>query len=295
MGRFLSLLLLACVLVGGALFWISRPKPIADGDLPAMTGDAERGRDVFLAAGCASCHADQGSEPVAKPLLSGGRRLTTPFGTFVAPNISQDLQHGIGGASLAELASVLQRGVGRDGRHLYPVMPYASYTRMTLPDIADLKAYLETLPADDTPDGRHDLPVQYSIRRSIGLWKERYMDPTFVGAAPSPTLERGRYLVEALGHCAECHTPRDRFGGLDRTRWMAGAPEISGRGAVPNITPAALDWSADEMAWYLESGFNPDHKEVSRDMEAVIAGISQLPREDRDAIAAYIGGLAPVQ
>lgn len=295
MGRFLSLLLLFIAGLAGLAFWISRPVPIAAEDIPELAGDAEAGRLVFLAAGCASCHGDGGAELQERPLLSGGRRLVTPFGQFLTPNISPDPENGIGSYDLAGLASVLTRGVTPDGRNLYPAMPYTTYARMELADIADLKAYLDSLPASDSPNRPHELDLPWSIRRSMGLWKTVYLDRTPVGAAPSEQIERGRYLAEALGHCAECHTPRDRFGGLDRSRWMAGAPGMIGSAEAPNITPAALDWSMDEIVWYLESGHSPRNETASHEMEDVIAGTSQLPREDLRAIAAYLNGLAPIQ
>jgi mono/diheme cytochrome c family protein len=295
MGRFLFLALLALLLAGGVTFWATRPQPLPAGTMAGFEGDASNGRQVFLAAGCVSCHADAGAEFQEAPLLSGGRRLASDWGTFVPPNISPDPTHGIGQMDLDGFASVLLRGVGSDDRHLYPAMPYGAYARMQRQDIADLKAYLDGLPADSTPRAANELSFPYGLRFGLGLWKAGNLNTAFVGAAPSEQIERGRYLVEALGHCAECHTPRTRFGGLDRSRWMAGAPALSGRGSVPNITPGALDWSREELVYYLERGFTPDHDEVGREMQSVIAGLGQLPREDLNAIAAYLAGLAPIR
>ncbi|MDV7144952.1 cytochrome c [Tropicimonas sp. TH_r6] len=295
MKRLLSIFILLLAALAGGAIWLTRPQPLSPEALPALTGEAEAGRQVFLAAGCASCHADRGAEAQERPILSGGRRIESPFGTFLSPNISPDPVHGIGQYDLAGLTSVLTRGVTPDGRHLYPGMPYTSYVRMELQDIADLKAYLDTLPASETPRQSHDLALPWSIRSGIGLWKARYFDSAFVGAAPSRQIERGRYLVEALGHCAECHTPRDGYGGLDRDRWMAGALEGPGQPAAPNITPAVLDWDKGQIVWYLESGHSPRNETASHEMESVVAGIGQLPREDIEAIAAYLKGLAPIQ
>ncbi|MFD0979890.1 c-type cytochrome [Tropicimonas aquimaris] len=295
MRRFFTILLLLVLAIVGAGLWFTRPDPLPSDLVTGVQGDAGAGRNVFLAAGCASCHADRGAEAQEAPLLSGGRRLTTDYGTFISPNISPDPVHGIGGYSIADLASVLKRGVTPDGRHLYPAMPFTTYTRMNVADIVDLKAYLDTLPADSTPRQANQLDFPYSLRPLLGFWKKAYLTDSFVAAAPSQQLERGRYLVEALGHCAECHTPRNRFGALDRSRWMAGAPNPAGQGMIPNITPAALDWTLNQMTWYLQSGFAPDHDEVSREMESIIAGLSQLPEADREAIAAYLAGLAPME
>jgi mono/diheme cytochrome c family protein len=294
MRRFLLLLLLLVLLAGGAAWWLSRPVPLPADAVAGLTGDADRGEEVFWAGGCASCHAAPGAEGEDLLVLAGGTRLDSPFGIFIAPNISPDTTHGIGGWTLAEFASAMVRGVSPDGRHYYPAFPYTSYARMEMQDVADLHAYLQTLPASDRPSEAHQLPLPYSIRRGVGLWKQRYLDETWVGAAPSETLERGRYLVEALGHCAECHTPRDQFGGLDRSPWMAGAPNPSGRGTIPNITPADLDWSAADIAFYLETGFTPGYDSAGGSMAKVVTSLSNLPAADREAIAAYLKGLAPI-
>ena len=274
--------------------WLTRAEPIEAADLPPLTGNASAGRRVFLAAGCATCHGGADAATEARPLLSGGRRLVTGYGTFVAPNISPDPEQGIGRYDLAALVSVLHRGVTPEGRQLYPVMPYTSYARMTLQDIADLKAYLDQLPASDAPDQPHELALPWSLRQGLGLWNAVNLHDDFVGAAPSEQVERGRYLVEALGHCAECHTPRDRFGGLERHRWMGGSPAGITSVEAPNITPAALDWTTEEIVWYLESGHGPRNGTASHEMADIVAGLGQLPRDDLEAIAAYLEGLAPV-
>lgn len=294
MGRFILFLLAALGIALGAGLWLTRASPLAPGTMAAFRGDPGHGREVFLAAGCAGCHGAPGAVLDPEPVLAGGTRLATSFGTFLSPNITPDPVEGIGAYDLDGFAGVLLRGVTPEGRHVYPAMPYTAYVHMALQDIADLKAYLDTLPDAAARNQPNELAFPWSIRRLVGLWKRAYLDEAFVAAAPSPTMERGRYLVEALGHCAQCHTPRDRWGGLDRSRWMAGAPAVSGHGAVPNITPAALDWSQSEIVYYLESGINPDHEEVGREMAEVIAGLGQLPAEDREAIAVYLKGLAPV-
>ena len=255
-----------------------------------------RGANIFWAGGCASCHTDDSEQAdPSRPVLSGGHRLETPFGTYVGPNLSPDPTHGIGGWTLAQFADALLKGVSPDGRHYYPVFPYTSYARMTLQDVADLKAFLDSLPASQRPDDAHELSFPYSVRRGIGLWKRRYLDSAWVADADTPLLERGRYLVEALGHCGECHTPRDPYGGLDAARWMAGAPNPSGTGRIPNITPAALTWSAGDIAYYLETGFDPGFDSAGGSMAAVVRHMSRLPASDRDAIAAYIKALPAAQ
>ena len=294
MRRLLFFLLLLVLLAGGAAWWLSRPVPLPPDAVAGLSGDPDRGETVFWAGGCASCHAAPDAEGEELRVLAGGARLDSDFGIFIAPNISPDETHGIGGWTLAQFASAMVRGVSPAGRHYYPSFPYTSYAKMEMQDVADLHAFLQTLPASDRPSEPHQLRLPYSIRRGVGLWKLRYLNDTWVGAAPSETLERGRYLVEALAHCAECHTPRDQFGGLDRGRWMAGAPNPSGRGTIPNITPAELDWSAADIAFYLETGFTPGYDSAGGSMAKVVKSLANLPAADRDAIAAYVKGLAPI-
>lgn len=291
-GLFVCLL---CALAAAGLWWLSRPVRIDPQLLAGLSGDAAAGEAAFFAGGCLSCHGAEGAPDDAGPVLAGGHRLETPFGTFVAPNISPDPVHGIGGWSLAQFADAMLAGVSPQGQHYFPAFPYAAYARMALQDVADLKAYLDTLPASDRANEPHALRFPYSMRRGIGLWKRVYLSDDWVAAAPSETLERGRYLVEALAHCAECHTPRDRFGGLDTARWMAGAPNPSGQGRIPNITPAALDWSVEDIAYYLETGFDPSFDSAGGTMASVVRNMGRLSGEDRAAIAAYVKGLAPVE
>ena len=133
------------------------------------------------------------------------------------------------------------------------------------------------------------------MRRGIGAWKLRYLDTTpVVFAGSSEVIERGRLLVEGAGHCGECHTPRDRFGGLLRDRWLAGAQNPEGKGRVPNITPGGKNisgWSAADIAYYLETGFTPEFDTVGGSMVAVQENLSKLSGEDREAIAAYLKAL----
>ncbi|WP_126976796.1 c-type cytochrome [Frigidibacter oleivorans] len=288
--RLLTLLVLIAAIVALGL-WITRPQTVERADLAGITGDAARGEAVFHAGGCASCHVAPeavGGSGESAPVLSGGQRFVTEFGTFVAPNISPHPQAGIGGWSFGDLANAMTLGTSPGGQHYYPAFPYASYAKATLQDVADLHAYLMTLPPADTPSAPHELSFPFDRRQVLGGWKMLYLDRDWVVAGDlTPEEERGRYLVEALGHCGECHTPRDSLGGMDRDRWLAGAP-LEGGGRVPNITPAGLDWSVEEIAEYLNSGFTPDFDSAGGHMALVVANFAQLPPEDRLAVAAYL-------
>jgi mono/diheme cytochrome c family protein len=248
--------------------------------------DPENGALVFTAAGCASCHAAPEIED--KLVLAGGYSFASDFGTFYAPNISPGAQ-GIGGWSLAEFTRAVTMGVSPQGKHYYPAFPYTSYVHMTDNDVADLFAYMQDLPVSDTQSRPHDVGFPFNIRRGLGLWKQLNMSDAYVLGGPRPEpVERGRYLVEALAHCGECHTPRDAIGGLDRAAWLSGAPNPSGKGRIPNITPGALDWSEADLVYYFESGLTPDYDSVGGSMAPVVANLAKLPASDRAAIAAYL-------
>lgn len=251
------------------------------------TGDADAGRTVFAATGCASCHSADGTDA-----LAGGKAFATEFGTFFAPNISTDPVVGIGGWSDADLIDAIMAGVGPDGAHFYPAFPYASYNKMHAQDAVNLIAYLKSLPADATPSRAHELKFPFNIRRTNGVWKLLFMtDDWAVPGDLPPDVTRGRYLVEALGHCAECHTPRNALGGLQRDQWLRGAPNPSGDGRIPSIHPDDLGWSAGDIAIYLDSGFTPDFDTAGGEMVDVIENTSQLSDDDRAAIAAYLVAL----
>jgi mono/diheme cytochrome c family protein len=278
---------LACFgLVLGLLFlWLTRPQTLDASAISYSDPDPVNGELMFHAGSCAACHESD---------LRGGLELDTDFGTFRVPNISPDTAAGIGGWTDTDFINAMLRGVSPDGKHYYPAFPYSSYTRMQLQDVVDLKAYIDTLPAVSNQVGGHELQFPWSFRRGIGLWKRLYLKPDpqieLPPGAP-PELLRGRYLVEGPGHCSECHTERDAFGGLVTERWLAGAPNPDGDGRIPNITPDSTglgDWPANDIAYYLESGFDPDFDTVGGSMVPVQENMARLSGEDRSAIAAYL-------
>ena len=182
--------------------------------------------------------------------------------------------------------------LGRNGEHLYPSFPYASYARMTQKDINDLFGYLKALPAsqNDAPD--HQLPFPFNLRMVLGGWKFLYFDPSAPPrvelANANAELLRGQYLVEGPGHCGECHTPRNALGGFLKDKWLAGGPNPEGEGTIPNITPGSKSigsWSEDDIVTYLETGFTPDYDSVGGSMVEVQKNMAELPASDREAIA----------
>jgi len=287
----------------GAAFWfLTAPDRLDETALSGLQpGDVARGERIFWAGGCASCHGRPRAEGEARMELAGGEALKTAFGTFVAPNISPDPENGIGAWSEADFANAMLRGVSPEGEHYYPAFPYPSYARMEPQDVADLFAFIKTLPpVAERPPG-HDLSFPFTMRRGIGLWKLLYLHPEPVIAldeGASDLALRGRYLVEGPGHCGECHTPRSAAGGPDYSRWLAGAVAAEGEGTVPNITPSEDgigSWSESDIAYYLESGFTPDFDSVGGAMADVQRNMARLPAEDREAIAAYLKAVPPIE
>jgi len=280
--------------------WLTKTDPLAAEDLPPHLPDAAAGERIFWAAGCASCHATpvDGSRAKGddKLNLGGGMQLDTPFGLFYVPNISPHAKDGIGNWSMLDFVNAMQRGVSPDGRHYYPSFPYTSYIRMETADVMDLKAFLDTLESTAGRSVDHELRFPYSIRRGIGAWKRLYLDADAIieNAAADAKVEAGRKLVEGAAHCGECHTPRNRFGGMVKSQWLAGAPNLDGEGSIPDISPSGknvADWSAGDIAYYLESGFTPEFDTAGGSMVAVQENMARLTADDRSAIAAYLKSL----
>ena len=283
--------------VGAGVFWVvTAPKTTDANALVGIVADVEQGAAVFVAGGCASCHAAADATDEARLELVGGRAFPSDFGTFYAPNISPDPNAGIGGWSALDLVNAMRHGTSPDGAHYFPAFPYTTYQNATLGDIVSLHAYMQTLPAVDTPSKPHDVGFPFNIRRSLGGWKFLFLRPGWVMQdAATPQLERGRYLVEALGHCGECHTPRNLLGAVQTGRWMAGAPNPSGSGKIPNITPAKLDWSEQDLLGYFATGFTPEFDTAGGHMADVIENLSQMPEADLNAIVSYIQALPAAQ
>lgn len=294
MRRVLIGIVVLCALGAVASYAITMPRTLGQEVLAAMpAGDAALGETYFWAGGCASCHAAKGAKGEDRLKLGGGRVLATEFGDFVVPNISMHPADGIGDWQADDFANAMLRGISPDGRHYYPSFPYTSFARMEVGDVADLWAYLRTLPQVAGRTADHTLAFPYNLRRGIGLWKWAYLSdaPVIEVDATDPQVARGQYLVEGPGHCAECHTPRDASGGLDPSRWLAGAKAPEGDGRIPNITGGEGGiggWSVADISYFFESGFTPDYDSVGGSMVEVQENLAMLDPADREAIAAYL-------
>jgi mono/diheme cytochrome c family protein len=288
---------MVAAVIGLAVFWwLTIPAVVSPDLLPAYAPDLANGLTTFNAGGCSSCHAVPGQPDRLK--LGGGLAVPSPFGTFYVPNISPDVADGIGRWTEANFVTAVVKGTSPNGAHYFPAFPYPSYQHARLEDIRDLFAYLKTLASVSGKVRDHDVPFPFNIRRNIGIWKWLFVDgkPFTPDAARSASWNRGAYLVNGLGHCAECHSPRNLLGGIIAAQRFAGGPNPEGEGWVPNITSKGLDeWSAKDIAYFLETGQTPDGDSAGGAMVRVIRNTSQLSPQDRDAIAEYVKSLPPIE
>jgi mono/diheme cytochrome c family protein len=283
--------------IGFAVFWwLTAPPAVSAVSGPAYTPNLANGLTTFNAGGCSSCHAAPGQPDRLR--LGGGLAIPSPFGTFYAPNISSDPTDGIGRWTEAEFVNAVTKGVSPQGLHYFPAFPYPSYQHAKLEDVRDLFAYLKTLAPVPGKVRDHDVPFPFNIRRNVGIWKWLFVDtkPFMPDPARSAQWNRGAYLVNSLGHCAECHSPRNFLGGIIAAQRFAGGPNPEGEGWVPNITQKGLgDWSVTDFAYFLETGQMPDGDNAGGSMARVIRNTSQLSVDDRAAIADYLKSLPPVE
>ncbi len=254
------------------------------------------GEYLFKASGCGHCHTADGG--VA---LAGGRPLKTPFGIFYSPNITAHERNGIGSWSSDQFVRALRHGVAPDGSHYYPAFPYTAYTRMRDADARAIYDYILTLPIADQPDREHDLAWYVSWRLAARVWQWLiFSSGEFQPRADkSATWNRGAYIAEAIGHCQECHTPRNFFGALRTDLAYAGNADGPEDELVPNITPHAGtgigDWSRDSLDTFLRFGELPNGEYTAGTMDAVIQGTGQLTEADRAALIEFLRDLPPIE
>ncbi|MFS3135506.1 molybdopterin cofactor-binding domain-containing protein [Gluconacetobacter sacchari] len=268
---------------------VRRPiAPVPRPDAASFTPDEiARGRVLAAAGDCAVCHTAPGGVTNA-----GGRALETPFGQVITTNLTPDVETGIGGWSYAAFARAMREGIGRDGRHLYPAFPYTSFARVSDDDLRALYAYLMVQPAVTHAVPETRLAFPYALRPAMAGWNVLFHDPTPYRADPSRSAEwnRGAYLVEGLGHCSACHTPRNALGAEKRgSAYLAGG-EADGWIAPPLGTRsrAPVPWTVEAMARYLRQGHDAAHGPALGPMAPVIAEMRALPDADVRAIAVYL-------
>jgi len=260
-------------------------------------GRVERGQYLIRAGGCITCHSKDGDDAVP---LAGGRALETRFGTFHTPNITPDSATGIGDWTAEDFVRALTRGIAPDGAPYYPAFPYPSYAGIRESDARAMFAYLQSIDPVRREVPPHELDVPYNLRTAVWGWRWLFFDAgTFrPDPAKSRTWNRGAYLVRHLGHCGECHTPRNRLGATIAEQHLAGNPAGPEGTTVPNITPhddAGIgDWDATDITFFLETGFLPNGDVAGSGMSAVIRdGTRHLTDADRTAIATYLLRVEP--
>ena len=275
------------------LLWLPGARAAEDPDAIA------RGRYIFHAGACDSCHTDH---PNHGAFLAGGRRMATEFGIFLVPNITPDPATGIGAWSAEDFRSAMIEGKAPDGSHYYPVFPYRWYTGMSPPDVADLWAYLRSVPPVENRVGPHELPFPLDVRALLLGWKLINFDQGATVSDPrrSPAWNRGAYLVNHLGHCGACHTPKLLGAVFLSWKYLAGSEAIPGPYPAPNITPDETTglgrWSEADMVRALGRAITPAGEPIRGPMaEYVASGSSHLSAEDLAAMATYLRSVEPDQ
>jgi mono/diheme cytochrome c family protein len=258
----------------------------------------EYGEFLLGLAGCVNCHTDPKTKEAQ---LAGGRELKTPFGIFIAPNISSDPEHGIGSWSNEDFIRALRHGQSPDGKHYFPAFPYVAYTRMTDADMLAIQKAIMARPPQKKPNKKHSVNFPFNQRWGISFWKLLH----FTSGSYEPEFDRssqwnrGAYIAEAVAHCGECHTPRVFSGGLDRSMWMAGVKNGPEGETAPNLTQDSVtglgEWSSEDISFLLTTGLKINGDVVGSIMYEVIEhGTSKLDHEDVAAVVEYLKSLAPI-
>ncbi|MXO89898.1 cytochrome c [Pontixanthobacter aquaemixtae] len=292
--------LLLAVLAGGVAAYFFCPLPYDRAPaLASLDGDPVRGEYIATIGNCAACHTVPGGAPYA-----GGVKFVTDFGTIYSTNITSDDANGIGGWSFAAFHRALKHGIGDGGEHLYPAFPYTSFSRMTDDDIASLYLYFQTVEPVAEGNRENEMSFPFGYRDLLHFWKRMFHSPRPFTNSPALSSEgnEGAYLVEAVAHCAECHTPRGMLGNANRSRMFQGGTYVDAtrRGtyrqwAAVDLTPGAHGlptWTEQDMDQYLATGINR-HAVVHGPMNEVIEATRQLKPADRKAISRYFSELKP--
>ncbi|WP_370321752.1 cytochrome c [Oricola sp.] len=263
-------------------------RPVA---LETIAGDAARGAYLARMSGCIACHTD--AEGGGAPLV-GGVELPTDFGTFHSPNLTTDIETGIGGWSIREFSKAVRQGISPDGEPYYPAFPYPFYSRFSDQDIADLWAAFQTVPAVAEAAPEQELRFPFSFRPALKAWRAMFLDmgPLEPREDKSDAWNRGRYIVRGPAHCGACHTPRNMLGARQAELRLHGADGLPGGGESPPITKAALEkggWTVASLSYALRSGITPDGDVFGGSMgEVVRDGTAFLSDDDLRAIAIYL-------
>jgi mono/diheme cytochrome c family protein len=279
------------LLAGFAWTWRPAIAPIAAAERPSVDEPTFRhGAELVAIGNCNDCHVGDSGKPYA-----GGRPIPTPFGKIFASNITPDAETGIGNWSEEAFHRAMHEGVDREGRQLYPAFPYDHFTKATSDDVHALYAFLINQPPVHNAIPRNQLAFPFNFRPIIAGWKVLFLRETPLrdDDSKSGAWNRGRYLVEGLGHCGSCHTPRNILGAEKRNRAYAGG-DAEGWQAPPlnSNSVAAHKWTADQLAEYLSTGWHRLHGAAAGPMADVTYNLAQAPTQDVRAMAEYIASLS---
>jgi len=274
--------------------WLIGPLLSAAIGIASAQGDAMRGQYLAKAGGCVACHTEDRKD--AFP-YAGGRAIKTPFGTFYGPNITPHPQAGIGRWTEADFVRAMRLGVRPDGAHYFPAFPYPSFTLISDGDLRDLWVFLRTLPPSSRASQAHELRFPFGWRFLVVAWKWLFFrpGPWVSDNGTTQVVNGGAYLVKALGHCGECHTPRNFLGASIRERFLGGGKGPDGKD-TPNLTPTKLKkWSDTELKEFLTTGLTPDGDVAAEAMGEVVRNTtSLLTPADLAAVVAYLRSLPPL-
>lgn len=266
-------------------------------DAGTLSEVEQKGEYLAAAGNCVSCHTTEGGS-----LFAGGLEFETPFGTIYSTNITSDPETGIGRWSLEDFTQAVRHGEAPGGKHLYPVFPYTSYAKVSDEDIAAIYAYLKTVEPVRAAPQENDMGFPYNQRWTLGLWKAMFHDESRFEPQPEQSEEwnRGAYLVEGLGHCGMCHTPRNFVGANDNSLAMTGGTYMTrfegklSAWSAPNLTSADSGlamWSVEDITDYLKLGVSHRAGVFGPMNEVVLNSTRHLSREDVRAMAVYLKSL----
>ncbi len=269
--------LLLSLLAGSCLF--AAADGIARADDSSLI---QRGEYLSKAADCVACHTTEGGKPFA-----GGLAFKTPMGTLYSPNITPDPQTGIGHWTDQDFLNALHKGIGKNGEHLYPAFPYTSFASLSDDDVKAIRAYLMSLPAVSQPNKANQMPFPFNQRYLMAAWNLLNFHPQKI----DPQQDRGQYLAVALGHCAECHSPRTLTMGTDSSRYLGGG-SVDGWTAfniTPDVNSGIGQWSVDEIKTYLKTGNLAGKAQAAGPMAEVVRNSTQyMSDSDLTALAQYL-------
>ena len=288
------LVLLVVLLLGAAGFVIYTWRPAIDPIEPPAKASFDaalvaKGAELAAIGDCNRCHTKAGGRPFA-----GGRPLPTPFGTIYATNVTPDPETGIGRWSETAFRRAMREGVDRAGRHLYPAFPYDHFTKATDEDLRAIYAFLMTRDPVRAEAPTNKLPFPLNLRFVLAGWKLLFLRQGVFRPDPARDAQwnRGAYLVEGLGHCGACHTPRNRLGGEERAKALAGGEAEHWHAPALNAaSPAPVPWTADSLFAYLRHGSDALHGVAAGPMGEVVENLARVPEEDVRAMAAYVASV----